>query len=248
LLVCGLFCLVAGSPVRADPTVPSRLDIVLVHGAFVDGSSWSKVIGALQRRGYHVTAVQSPLTSLEADVDATLRVIDRQPGDVMLVGHSWGGAVVTEAGNHPKVRGLVYLSALVPGTAESVNELLARLDAPMAGMSPDKNGMLWLDDAKAYANVMARDVPRRESLLLSAVQKPIAAGAFGEKVRHAAWHDKASWYLITQGDRALPTPVQEKLAKQINAQTRVLRSSHMSLVSHPGTVADLIDQAARSRQ
>ena len=130
----------------------NRLDVVLVHGAFADGSSWFKVIELLQQRGFHVTAVQNPLTSLAADVDATLRVIERQPGNVLLVGHSWGGAVATQAGNHPKVRGIAYLSAMVPDSKESASELLTRLGAPMEGMSPDKSGLIWLDDANTYLN------------------------------------------------------------------------------------------------
>lgn len=175
-----------------------------MHGAFADGSSWSTVIGLLLQRGYQVTTVQNPLTSLAADVDATLKVIERQPGDVFLVGHSWGGAVVTQAGNHSKVHGIVYLSAMVPDSNESGVELLTRLKAPMEGMKPDKNGLIWLDDANAYAQVMAADVLMHEVRQLAAVQQPIAAAAFAEKVQHAAWRDKPSWYLVTEGDHVLP--------------------------------------------
>ncbi|GAB7216917.1 hypothetical protein OS42_35290 [Dickeya oryzae] len=138
-------------------------NIVLVHGAFADGSSWSAVTTRLQGMGYHVTAVQNPLTSLADDVGATERVLQRQQGDVLLVGHSWAGAVVTQAGNAPNVRGLVYLSALVPDSGESVAELLQRLHAPMEGMTADSNGLIWLDNPDQYQAVMAGDVPLKKS-------------------------------------------------------------------------------------
>ncbi|TWC65132.1 alpha/beta fold hydrolase [Herbaspirillum sp. SJZ099] len=231
---------------KAQSEMQKPLDIVLVHGAFADGSSWSKVIALLQKKGYRVTAVQNPLTSLEADVTATTRVIERQPHDVLLVGHSWGGAVITEAGNHPKVHGLVYLSALTPDSGESVGQLLERLHAPMEGMAPDTNGLVWLDDPAAFAKVMAGDVASQEARRLAAVQQPIAAAAFSEKIGQAAWRGKPSWYLLTEGDHALPIAVQRKLAAMTGAHTVEIRSSHMSLVSHPDAVAALIDRAART--
>jgi pimeloyl-ACP methyl ester carboxylesterase len=230
---------------HAEPGAPGLRNIVLVHGAFADGSSWSEVIAILQRKGYHVTAVQNSLTSLADDVAATRRVLDRQQGDVLLVGHSWAGAVVTEAGNAPNVKGLVYLSALAPDSNESVGDLLARLHAPMEGLKPDGNGLIWLDDPAAYRQVMAGDVRAAKARLLAAVQQPIAAGAFGEKVSHAAWRDKPSWYLVTDNDHALPPAVQRELAKETGAHRVALQSSHMSMVSHPADVADLIDRAAR---
>jgi pimeloyl-ACP methyl ester carboxylesterase len=219
--------------------------VVLVHGAFADGSSWSRVIPLLQRKGYHVTAVQLPLTSLADDVAATRRVIQRQPGKVLLVGHSWGGVVVTEAGNEPAVKGLVYLSALVPDRGESAGALLQRLAAPMQGLAPDTAGFIWLDDPQAFRDVMGADLPPATARGLAAVQKPIAAGSFGDAVSHAAWHDKPSWYLVTTADHALPPRVQRLLAGQLKASTREVESSHLSLVSHPAPVAALIDQAAR---
>jgi len=230
---------------RAQSTMLPLLDIVLVHGAFTDGSSWSKVIVLLQKKGYRVTAVQNPLTSLAADVSATIKVIDRQPHDVLLVGHSWGGAVVTEAGNHSKVKGLVYLSALAPDSGESVGRLLERLQAPMEGMVPDANGQVWLDDPNTFAKVMAGDVASEEVRRLAAVQQPISAAAFSEKIGHAAWRGKPRWYLVTEGDHALPTTIQRKLAVMMAAPTVEIESSHMSLISHPEAIVDLIDEAAR---
>jgi len=222
------------------------IDIVLVHGAFADGSSWSKVIALLQKKGYRVTAVQNPLSSLTADVSATEKVIERQPHDVLLVGHSWGGAVISAAGNHPKVKGLVYLSALTPDSGESVAQLLQRLKAPMEGLAPDAAGLIWLDKPQIFGQVMAHDLAQDEIAMLTAVQQPIAASAFGEQIAHAAWHDKPVWYLVTEDDHALPTDVQRKLANMIGAHAQTIRSSHMSLVSHPDEVAALIDKAAQT--
>ncbi|WP_437216103.1 alpha/beta fold hydrolase [Pectobacterium sp. LFLA-215] len=220
--------------------------IVLVHGAFADGSSWSAVTARLQEMGYHVTAVQNPLTSLADDVEATDRVLQRQQGDVLLVGHSWGGAVVTQAGNDPKVRGIVYLSALVPDSGESVSDLLQRLKAPMEGMSPDANGLIWLDNPEQYREVMAGDVSLKKAQALAAVQQPIAAKAFGDRVQQAAWKNKPTWYLLTENDKALTPSIQKAIASHIGATTRAISSSHMSLVSHPEVVADFIDSAAKA--
>lgn len=221
-------------------------NIVLVHGAFADGSSWSAVTSRLQALGYHVTAVQNPLTSLADDVEATDRVLQRQQGDVLLVGHSWAGAVVTQAGNDPKVRGIVYLSALVPDSGESVSDLLQRLKAPMEGMAPDANGLIWLDNPEQYREVMAGDVPLKKAQALAAVQQPIAAKAFGDSVQKAAWKAKPTWYLLTENDKALNPSIQKEIASHIGAKTRSIASSHMSLVSHPEAVADFIDSAAKA--
>nr|WP_313553179.1 alpha/beta hydrolase [Raoultella terrigena] len=305
------------SPLRAEE--PDIKNIVLVHGAFTDGSIWSAVIPLLQADGYHVTAVQNPLTSLQDDVTATERVLARQQGDTLLVGHSWAGAVITQAGNAPNVKGLVYLSALVPDSGESVSQALARLHAPMDGMTADNNGLFWLDDAddfyRVMANdlplsqarllaatqqpiaagafmekvrtlvpdsgesvsqalarlhapmdgmtadnnglfwlddaddfyrVMANDLPLSQARLLAATQQPIAAGAFMEKVRTAAWHSKPSWYLITENDNALNASVQTSFARQAGAHATRIDSGHLSMISHPAEVAALIKRAAHS--
>lgn len=226
--------------------VCAAVSIVLVHGAFTDGSSWAPVIAALQERGCHVAAVQNPLTSLADDVAATRAVVERQPGKVLLVGHSWGGAVATEAGNLPQVSGLVYLSALAPDSDESVAGMLMRMEAPMAGLVADGHGRIWLDDPAAYRQVMAADMPAASVAVLAAMQQPITASAFLDKISHAAWRDKPSWYLMTEHDQALPYAVQRKLASQIEADTVVLQASHMSLLSQPRRVADFILRAASS--
>jgi pimeloyl-ACP methyl ester carboxylesterase len=234
-------------PAEAAGGVPAgQRRIVLVHGAFSDGSAWAPVIERLQRRGYQVSAVQNPLTSLADDVAATRRVLQRQPGDVILVGHSWAGAVITEAGNAANVKGLVYLSALVPDSGESVAEVMQRLGAPMDGLKPDAEGLVWLDDPQAYRDVMAGDLPPPLVARLAATQQPIAARAFGDKIGQAAWRSRPAWYLITEDDRALPPRVQRELAQRIGATTRTLKASHLSLLSHPDAVAALIEQAARA--
>ena len=230
----------------AASAAPAVRNIVLVHGAFADGSSWSPVIVRLQRMGYKVTAVQSPLTSRADDVAATERVVHRQTGGVLLVGHSWAGAVITQAGNAANVKGLVYLSALVPDDGESVADLLQRLDAPMTGLAPDSQGLIWLDDARQFQHVMAADIPLEQARALASVQQPIAAACFTGKVQHAAWHDKPSWYLRTTNDNALSPSVQRAIAQRIGATVTRIRSGHMSMLSHPDDVARLIDQAARS--
>ncbi|WP_237165320.1 alpha/beta hydrolase [Pandoraea vervacti] len=225
---------------------PAIRNIVLVHGAFVDGSSWAQVIGRLQRLGYHVTAVQNPLTSLADDVAATERVLQRQSGDVLLVGHSWAGAVITQAGNAANVKGLVYLSALAPDSDESVGDLLTRLHAPMDGLKADEHGMLWLDQPAQFRQVMAADISLKQARLLAAVQQPIAIASFGGKVGHAAWHDKPSWYVNTTRDQALRPEVQLRMASQIGATVYSVSSSHLSMMSHPATIASLLDRAAKA--
>lgn len=240
----GLLTLGLSTAASAAPPLPS---VVLVHGAFSDGSSWSWVIPLLQKRGYRVTAVQLPLTSLADDVAATRRVIERQPGDVVLVGHSWGGVVVTEAGNVAPVKALVYLSALVPDSGESEQALLGRLNAPMEGLAPDPAGLIWLDDPQAFRTLMGADLPLPTACALAAVQKPLAARAFGERVSHAAWRDKPSSYLVTTDDKALPPRVQRLIAGQLNARTLELPSSHLSMASHPDRVADFIENATKSQ-
>ncbi|KTC43890.1 alpha/beta hydrolase, partial [Pseudomonas fluorescens ABAC62] len=196
--------------------------------------------------GYHVAAVQNPLTSLEDDVLATQRVLRRQTGDVLLVGHSWAGAVITQAGNSANVKGLVYLSALVPDSGESAADLLQRLNAPMTGLTPDADGLIWLDDPVQFHQVMAADLPMKKVQWLASVQQPVSAACFAGKVQHAAWRDKPSWYLQTTEDKALLPSVQQAIAKQIGARVSAIRSSHLSLVSHPDSVANFIDQAARA--
>lgn len=244
--VLGISLAVGAGPIFAAPPTPGIRNIVLVHGAFADGSSWTPVISRLQAMGYQVTAVQNPLSSLADDVAATAHVLRRQTGDVVLVGHSWGGTVITEAGNAPQVKALVYLSALAPDNGESVTDLLQRLHAPLAALTPDAEGLLWLDDPAQFHRIMAADVPIAKARQLAAIQQPIAAASFTGRISHAAWRDKPSWYLHTTRDQALQPAVQLAIAQQMGATRVAIPSSHFALQSHPEAVARLIDQAART--
>ncbi|MGY6127473.1 alpha/beta fold hydrolase (plasmid) [Paraburkholderia strydomiana] len=241
----------AAKPAIATMTGPVR-NVVLVHGAFVDGSSWNGVVAKLQQKGYHVSSVQNPLTSLADDVAATRRVLARQEGPTMLVGHSWGGVVITEAGaNAPNVAGLVYIAAIAPDLHESTMDLLKR-GAPMpSGQSiiKDASGFLWLDRSKYHAD-FAADVPENLTRVLSAAQVPIAAKAFGETVSQVAWKEKPSWYVVTTKDRAVSPDVERFMAERMGAKIVPMASSHLAPVSHAGAIADVIDRAARelSRQ
>lgn len=220
-------------------------NIVLVHGAFVDGSSYRPVIQSLQAKGYQVTAVQNPLTSLDDDVAAVKQVLDRQDGDVVLVGHSWAGVVISQAGQHEKVKKLVYLSAIVPNCGENAAMALERHQAASEGLQLDENGMIWLPSAEVYQAVMANDLPLSEVQGLFATQTPISAKAFGQAVAEPAWKNKPSYYLLAEQDNALPFKAQQSFAAMINAQTKTVSGSHLSIISQPQATVELIEQAAK---
>lgn len=227
-------------------SAPGRVkSIVLVHGAFADGSSWSKVIPLLEARGYHVVAVQEPLSSLADDVAATRRALDLQTGPVLLVGHSWGGAVITEAGNHDKVVGLVYLSAFAPDAGESVDDLgKGAPPLPWAQrLVVDAGGFAWLPP-DAVATYMAPDLPAAESAVVASVMQPIQTKAFGEKVTTAAWRAKRSWYIRTEQDQMIDPRAQAMMAERAGAKLTNVKSSHVSMLSHPDEVAAAILDAA----
>lgn len=220
-------------------------NIVLVHGAFADGSSYHKVVERLQKKGYQVTAVQNPLTSLDADVSAVNQVLDRQDGDVVLVGHSWGGVVISEAGRHEKVKRLVYLSAIVPDSHETAVQALSRHGASGEGLTPDSRGVIWLPNAQVYQHVMANDLPLNKASVLWATQTPIHAVAFNQAVAAPAWQSKPGFYLLTEQDNALPFKVQQSFAKMMNAKTQTVNSGHLSMLSRPEAVVRLIEQASQ---
>jgi pimeloyl-ACP methyl ester carboxylesterase len=233
---------------RESASRAAARNVVLVHGAFADGSSWSEVITRLQAAGYKVTAVQNPLTSLADDVASTRRVLERQDGPVILVGHSWGGAVITAAGVASNVVALVYVSALAPDAGESAADLQQHgpPSTGMRGARPDTSGALWFDPA-AYADALAADVPVERVGVLAAVQQPIAAASFAEKLTVAAWHDKPSWFLLSENDKALSPQLQRWMARRMGAATVAVPSSHMSLISHAAAVVSLIEKAAHVR-
>lgn len=220
-------------------------NIVLVHGAFADGSSWSKVIPLLQAKGLHVVAVQNPLTSLADDVAATKRAIALVDGPVILVGHSYGGAVITEAGTDPKVVGLVYVAAFAPGDGESVGSITKPYPpAPLgAELRPDAQGFLSVTP-KGIAEDFAQDLSDQEKQLLTATQGPTSAADFGATITTAAWKTKPSWFVIAGNDRAIPPELEKAEAAAMKATSITVASSHVAMLSHPREVAELIEQAA----
>ena len=237
--------------VSKDCEMLSNPNIVLVHGAWADGSSWSKVIPLLQDKGYNVTAVQIPLTSLADDVAVTNRVLAMQNGPTILVGHSYGGVVITAAGaKASNVVGLVYISAYAPDGGEVLSELNERMPAVsgQANIRPDGEGFLWIDP-KAFPESFAQDVDPVQARVMAAVQKPLSASIFGDKVTKAAWKSKPSWYLLSENDRMINPDLERFMAKRIGARKIVsIPASHASLVSHPKEVAKLITDAANAKE
>jgi len=223
-----------------------RGNVVLVHGGFVDGSGWQGVYDALKADGYNVAIVQNSTLSLEGDVAATHQVIDAMPGPVTLVGHSYGGAVITEAGNHPKVAALVYITAFAPDKGESVGALTSNPapGAPVPPILPPVNGFLFLDREK-FAASFAGDLPIAQAEFLADSQVPWGLDAVNGAISQPAWRTKPAWYLVAGEDHMIPPPVQRSMAERAGAQTVEVAGSHAVYVSQPGAVADVIKQAAR---
>lgn len=220
-------------------------NIVLVHGAFADGSSWAKVITILQAKGYHVTAVQNPLTSFADDVAATNRALALQTGPVILVGHSWGGAVITEAGVDPKVAGLVYVAAFATNSDEIVGDIGKNYPPQATFTAPiiDAQGFMSLS-TDAIVNHFAWDLPASEAQALAATQTPILVSAFDTKVSHVAWETKPSWYIVATKDQAIAPDEERFFAKRMKATTTELETSHVAMLSKPKDVAAVIMDAA----
>jgi len=231
----------------AAPPADELPSIVLVHGAFADGSSWDRVVPLLQAQGYRVVAVHEPLTSLSEDVAATRRAIDMQPGNVVLVGHSYGGAVITEAGNDPKVKSLVYVAAFAPDAHESINDLGRGKPAPAyaSSLQIDGGGYAWLPTSTVIQH-FAQDLPATEATALAAKQGPINTKSFDEKVQIAAWHTRPVHYLRTNLDHMIDPEVQTATAKRLKATFTSIESSHVAMLSHPQEVAAVIMKAART--
>lgn len=243
-----LLCLGATAQVHAaDTHANEATTVVLVHGAFADGSSWNKVIPYLQAKNLKVVSVQNPLTSLADDVAATKRAIDAQSGPVVLVGHSWGGTVITQAGGDDKVKALVYVAAFAPSEGQATGEMGKDYPAPpgIATFKADKEGFITLPDASIAAN-FAQDVPAATARLIAATQGPINAKAFDEKVTHAAWKTKKSYAIVAAKDRMIQPELLQAMAAKIGAATTVLQTSHVPMVSQPQQVADVIIKAAAS--
>ncbi|WP_423066710.1 alpha/beta fold hydrolase [Devosia sp. CN2-171] len=221
-------------------------NIVLVHGAFADETSWDKVAQILSAKGYKVTQVANPLTSLADDVAATKAALDAQDGPTVLVAHSWGGVVIGEAGNDQKVKSLVYVSAFAPDKGESLNKLLAG-GAPSEGVKairPNAEGGLIIDPAQ-FPAVFAGDVPVAEAEAMAARQLPSNPANFDAEAVVAAWHDKPNFYVVTANDLVLPPDAQRFFSGRINATVTEIAASHSGLVSHAEEVASVIEAAAK---
>jgi pimeloyl-ACP methyl ester carboxylesterase len=220
-------------------------NIVLVHGLYADGSSWAKVIPLLQAKGFQVTAVQNPTTSLEADVDAVKRTLALQNGPTILVAHSYGGMVISQAGADPKVKGLVFVAARAPEAGEDYAALAANFPpAPAAkGLQWSANGFGMLSRS-AFVQDFAGDLPNKEAGVLYSVQQPFARAITTARTNVAAWQSRPGWYAVSAQDRTISPELQRFMAKRMSAHTIELPASHVSLLSHPQEIAELIAQAA----
>ena len=220
-------------------------NVVLVHGGFVDGSGWQGVYESLSRDGFRVSIVQNPTLSLEGDGEAARQIIGARDGPVVLVGHSYGGAIITEAGSHPNAAALVYVCAFAPDKDESVGSLIAGFPAgaPQPPILPPKDGFLFLDRDKFHAS-FAADLPDRQAAFMADSQVPWGVGALGGAVTEPAWRTKPSWYLVATEDRMIPPPAQHTMAERIGATLSEVAASHSVYLSQPEAVATLIAQAA----
>jgi pimeloyl-ACP methyl ester carboxylesterase len=219
-------------------------NVVLVHGAWADGSSWSKVIPLLEAEDLRVTAVQLPLTALADDVAAVKRAIALQDEPLVLVGHSYGGAVITESGNDPKVAALVYVAAFAPDAGESMGSLLASVpQSPLlAEAKPDESGFVKLTP-KGVSEDFAQDLSAIEKRLLIATQGPLAGQSFGATITNPAWKGRSSWFVLATEDRSIPPALQKTMSTKIGAKTTQVASSHVAMLSHPDLVARIILEA-----
>jgi len=226
-------------------TAQTVKNVVLVHGAFADGSGWKALYNVLTKKGYNVTIVQNPLSSLEDDVTATKVALDKQDGPTILVGHSWGGAVITEAGNHPKVAALVYVAAFQPDNGETALQWLQTAPpAPENGvLAPDDKGIVYYDKAKYHAGFCA-DIPKEEADFMYASQGAFYAKGFATAITHAAWRDKPTYALVATEDKSIAPEIQRAMYKRSNTKVTDVKGSHVIFMSQPNAVAKVIVQAA----
>jgi pimeloyl-ACP methyl ester carboxylesterase len=221
------------------------ITIIMVHGAWADGSSWNRVIQLLQGKGFALLAVQLPLTSVADDLAATNRIMLDVPGDVVLVGHSWGGMAITQAGINPKVRALVYVSAFAPDIGETGSSLIGAHPAPpaLSTVLTDSAGFVYQTAAGMVENI-APDLPKNDSFALAVTQGRLAGAAFGETIVDAAWKSKPAWFVITTEDRVVSVELQTYEADRMKAKKTFIAASHMSLLSQPSKVVAVIEEAA----
>jgi pimeloyl-ACP methyl ester carboxylesterase len=238
---------IAQSSAGTEGAGPGVRNVVLVHGAWADGSSWAKVIPLLEKAGLNAVAVQNPLTSLDDDLAATRRAIALQDGPVILVGHSWAGVVITEAGADPKVAGLVYVAAFAPDVGQVVADLGKDFPPPpgAAEIRPAADGYLTLT-TKGVMESFAPDLPVAQRKLIAATRGATNGAVFGAKVAAAAWKTKPTWYVVAAHDRMIQPDLERKFATAINARTITLPSSHVVMLSHPAEVSKLIIEAAKT--
>jgi pimeloyl-ACP methyl ester carboxylesterase len=221
------------------------INVILVHGFWADGSCYSDIIPTLLAEGYEVIAVQNPLTSLADDVAATKRALDRIEGKCILVGHSWGGFVITEVGNDDRVAGLVYIAALAPDAGESMIDLMSKYGAPSPHFQ-ERDGFVWISKA-GVDEVLANGLPEERKALLHATQTTPSTSLTEVKANLPAWKDKPSWYILAANDKAVPPDLQRDLSQRMNAKTITVESSHFLMISHPKEVLEVIREAAASR-
>lgn len=233
------------TPTAAHEPVTALKNIVLVHGAWADASCWAKVIPLLQAKGFYVTAVQNPLTSLADDVAATKRALALLDGPALLVGHSWGGAVITEAGNDPRVAGLVYVAAMAPEAGHSFLETAqtAALMPANDEVRPDAFGYISMTP-KGFKEDFAQDLTDAEKELMIATQAPLPFSTLNDKISQAAWETKPSWYIVATNDRTINPDLQRTMAARMHATTTTVASSHVPMLSQHGHVAGVIAEAA----
>ncbi|WP_426421191.1 alpha/beta fold hydrolase [Bradyrhizobium genosp. A] len=234
-LTIGMSGIAAAEPIK---------NVVLVHGAFADGSGWRGVADILERDGYSVSIVQEPETSLADDAAATKRIIERVNAPLILVGHSYGGAVITQAGNEPQVRGLVYIAAFQPDSGEVLGALQKQKPPASNSAVPAGEGYVIVDP-KSFHNDFAEDLPAKEAGFMAISQVPVSVTVFGTPITNAAWHNKPSWYAVATEDRMINPDLERFMAKRAGSTTIEVKGSHSIYMSQPQTVAKLIEQAAK---
>src|ERR1700741_4334877 len=245
-VVAGVLFLGSNAVSQTGDSMNKKLTIVFVHGLWADGSCWSKVIDPLVDKGYKVISVQNPTTPLEDDVAATKRALDRAEGDVVLVGHSWGGSVITEAGADPRVKALVYVAAFAPVTGESEGSLSESVAKTILPSFVQESNILLTLSRERVAKAFAADLTPKEQDVVYAVQQPASKSVFGDVGVNAAWRTKPSWYVIASEDHAINPELEMKMAKRANAKTTTLKSSHVAMLSKPKEVLAVIVDAAKS--
>lgn len=245
LSLCVAATALAASGFSALPALAAAKNVVLVHGALVDGAGWRQVYDILTGKGYKVSIVQQPLTSLDADVAATKRVLDMQEGDIVLVGHSYGGTIISVAGADPKVKALVYVAALQPDKGESTGELIATKPSPSNDLKQTADGFLYIDPAKFAADFGA-DLPKETAEFMAQAQMPVSGAAFTAKLPEVAWHDKPSYGIVATEDMTLNPDLERSMYQRSGAKVTEIKGSHALYISKAEEVAAVIEAAAEA--